>query len=668
MAIPPVFQGGPIARSAGVPDAARETAATGIIRGVGEVGGALYESGLRHDAAQERVAELQRQRVQMDQTAAFGVAFAQARSAETDKDTDVRTGAVTPAPGYAEARTKAFRETHEALMAPITDPQVRAHAIEQLAGYTGQLHANAYGFESAAGVAKVRTDFGQRIDLSSNMMRSMTDPKAIAAEFDRFDTDVGLLPVGDALKDQMKREGRAQMSQRLIEGTTERDPARARAILESPEMKAILSPRVVDALSGGIDVEERRAAAEARAAAATEKTAQREMLATQRAALDAGAGLPQDWDTLANGYEAVGDTSSAVTARARGAEMKATIGYRDENLPQLDARIGALTTRQTAGGLSATQASELKGLQGMRAQVSARLSAPGGALNQMQVATGRMMAPIAPNADPAAFAVRGQQARVAASTYGRSAIEPILQDELPAFKDLVGGGVNGKLQAIDMLRHFGDARTIAGAAKQIAGEGDGSFRIAALMPHDVARDVLRGAETLVSNPKVWNDQQGMHDFNVWYGRTLGWTGGSYRSDIFQAAKAFYAQRASDAGHMTYDAKAFDGAIQTVLGRDGAGRGGIARTPRGIVLAPAGVAPDAMLQRFARASPTQYAKAASGRTPRWSDGSAITVSAFKQLLPTQVDDGRYAFRDQHGQLIHDDQEGTYKVDLYALMGR
>ena len=136
--------------------------------------------------------------------------------------------------------------------------------------------------------------------------------------------------------------------------------------------------------------------------------------------------------------------------------------------------------------------------------------------------------------------------------------------------------------------------------------------------------------------------------------------GSYRTDVLEASRAFYGQRASDGGLHQYDPGRFAQAIETVLG-------GVARTPQGIVLVPGGRKPADVLTALSRAGPLDYAHAAGGHAPRWNDGSVMTERDFKALLPTMVADGVYGFRGRNGQLVHDETGDTYTITL-AKLGR
>lgn len=643
---------------ANLPQASGAAFGAGIGQSISELGGVLHDSNVR-------AYRLERQNTADSEAADFNARFAAAREEADKTSIDARNNAAAGGAGHAD-QTKAWWDERQAgLLDGITDDRIRRSAEQQLNEFGSRFRSTEYQWQEGARIGKVVTDTQAATELAANRAYRAHDTKSFGEELSLGRQSIeAYVGVPDDVKDKLIKHHDETVSVSYLNGIVDTNPKLVASLLDSGAFDGIVSPKQADSLRNGAQVEVRRTEAVARAEAAHQTAIAKDELGAVEGNLNSGAGSYQDRIGVAQRYEAIGDKSKAAEWRGKAAEFSAVQGSRDWTLPQMDTRLAALDAKRNAGGLSAPEAHEYNGLKDQRTATQGRLSQDGGALLQLQYATGKPVAPLDPS-DPASLAARGRQARVAASTYGRYAVEPILQAELPAFKDMMANGANGRLQAVDAIRAFGDARTIAGAARQMAGADDGTFRIAALMPRDVARDVLRGGDALKAAPQVWNERTATNDFDKWYGRALSWVGGSYRTDIFQAAKAFYAQRASDGGEDAYNPGKFAQAIETVLGRTSNGKGGVARTERGIVLAPAGMDPKVMLQTFARAAPADYARAADGRTPRWSDGSTMTVQQFRQLLPTQVADGHYGFRGPNGQLVHDDQGNPYTVDLSRL---
>ncbi|CAN5484187.1 hypothetical protein BH09PSE4_BH09PSE4_19230 [soil metagenome] len=644
----------------GLPQASAASFGAGVGQGIDELGGALH-------ARDVEAYKLERRQTADAEAADFNARFAATREELDRASIDARNGAAPGGAGHADAMAKLWAERKAALLDGITEDSVRRSAVAQADEFGSRFQSAEYQFEAGARIGKMATDQQAASDLGANRARRMHDPAAYREELSLGRQAIDSLEgVPDDVKQKLHRYHDETVTIGFINGLNDTNPKNAMDLLDAGKFDDILTPEQIDRARDGAQVEMRRADAAARAQQAHETSVAKDQLGAIEADLNAGAGTLADRQRVAEQYAAIGDQSKAAEWRGKATEFAVVQDRRADTLPQMDQQIAALEAKRSGGGLAADEAHRLNGLKDLRSQSAARLEQPGGALLQLQYATGRPLAALDVH-DFATFEARGQQARVAAPRYGRTAIEPILATELPAFKDLMDGP-NGRLQAIDAIQHFRDARTIAGAARQMAGAEDGEFRIAALLPHDVARDVLRVAATLKANPQVWNERTASHDFASWYGPALSWVGGSYRNDIFQAAKAFYAQRASDGHEQAYNPGRFAEAIETVLGRSADGKGGVARTAQGIVLAPAGVDPQTMMRTFARATPSEYAQAAGGRTPRWSDGSPITVAQFKQLLPTQVADGHYGFRGRNNQLIHDDQGNAYTVELSRLPRR
>ena len=179
MASTPIFQLTPLARSMPVPDAARTNAATEIARGVEQVGGAVFDAGMRHEATQDRIVELQREKARMEQTTDFGVKFAQARERIAKADADGRINAADGGAGFHDGLVETTRAELQPLLDGIQDPEVRNRAIVQVAQYTGEVSANAYQYQSALAAKKVSTDFGSMRDASANLIYGSDDDKAI---------------------------------------------------------------------------------------------------------------------------------------------------------------------------------------------------------------------------------------------------------------------------------------------------------------------------------------------------------------------------------------------------------------------------------------------------------------------------------------------------------
>ena len=627
---------------------------------------------LAQAAGRNRLTHLQIERQQRTDTEAadFNRQFADMRAAYDRMSVDMRSQAAPGGAGHAQAMEGWWRDQAASLTEGITDQRLRQSAQAQLDDFGARIGTAEYTWEQGARVKKLVTDEQQAGQIAANRVRRVDNLDALDQELTYRRRGIeAMVGVPDDVKTGLIQESDQLIATSFLNGVVERSPQAIDALLKSGQFDDLVTPQQQEQLRHGAQAEIRRADAAARAQAAQDRAVVKDELGAQEGQLNAGAGTYQDRLALAQRYEALDDKSKAEEWRGKAAEFATVQGTRDWTLPQMDQRIAALTAQQQGNGLNATEAHELAGLKDQRTASAARLNQDGGALLQMAYATGKPTTPLN-TSDPASFRRRAVEAKEASARYGRPAVEPILETEIQAFKDLYGNGVNGRLQAVDLLRQFGDVRVIAGAARQIAGNDDGAFRMAAVLPHSVARDVLRGADTLKSNPQVWKEKQASSDFQKWFGVPLSFLGGSTANDVYQASRSFFAQRATDGGLTQYVPGRFAEAAITILGRDRDGRGGIAHwgQPDGpVVILPRNQTADDFKRRLAGARLPTYIAAAGGRKPVWGDGHPVSEAELKGLLPTALPDGRYGFR-RSGRLLTDDRGQVFAVDVQALTGR
>lgn len=645
-----------------LPGASAEAFGAGVGRGIEQVGAALQNADLRSR-------QIDRQQRADSEAADFASRFATIREAADKASIDARTGAAPGGAGHAEQTAAWWDQQKAGLLDGITEDRVRRSAAAQLDEFGSRFRAAEYQWQEGARVGKLVTDTKSATDIAANRAYHSHDQQSFAEELNlgrqAIETITG---VPADVREKLLQHHDETVSVGFLNGVVDTNPGAVAALLDSGQFDGLVSPQQADRLRNGAHAELRSREAQARAQAAADKAAQRDDLAATEVTLNAGGGSYADRVATAQRFEAMGDKSKAEEWKGKATTFAAFQEAADLKLPEMDARIAELTAKQGGKGLSSAEAYELAGVKDQRAASASRLDQSGGALLQQQYATRRPLAPIDP-ANPASMQARARSAIAAAGAYDRNLVEPILPTELQSFKDLMGDRPGDKLRALDAIRAFGDPRAIAGAARQIAGADDGDMRIAATLPHETARDVLRGGETLRGNSAVWSEKQAAAVMQTYYRKTLALAGQGYADDVMTAAKNFYAERMTRAGETKWNPGRFAEAIETVMGRTltarGEVRGGVARMPQGIVIVPPTMAPQALMTRFARSRPQDYAKAADGRAPRWANGAAMTERQFKQLLPTAIGGGRYGFRGPDGGLIEDDKGGIYSVDIGML---
>lgn len=636
------------------------------------IGAALERAGAMGHESEIRAYQIQRRFDADQQSADFAKRFAQSRLALGEARIAARANAGPGAAGHEKAMADRFDEATKGLLDGIAEDSVRRDADAQLQGYRASFLEGEAGFEYAKRSAKVVTDVRDLKALTSAEVRVGGDYADVGRHWDQAID--ALQNVDSETKEQLRREGHADQAMAHIGWGIDNNPEGARTAILSGVYNGELDGQQLDRALAQADAAIRQRAAAAQAETAAARSVAKDELAAQEDFLNSGGGGLADRQSISEKFAGWGDKSKAAEWARKAKEFAAVQGAKGWKLPQMDARIVELEAKSDR---SAAEAAELNGLKDQRSSSATRLNQSGGALLQYSYATGKPLPPLDPN-DPSSMSRRGALARAAAREHSRFVVEPITEGELPMFRDLVqAGGPAGKQQALEMLRGFGDAATIVGAARQMSGEGDGDFRIASrlmLQPggSQVARDILRGTDVINANPNVWTDKidkAAKQNYGQWYGPLLRDLPADYQADIFDAAKKYYATRF--AGSDKYDPGNFALAIEVMMGRsrDGAGnqRGGVAHLPQGLVIVPPTMSPDAFAKRLARGTPAQYRAAAGGRRPRAPDGGDISERDFKALAPVMLGNGRYGFKFPSGRYILDDTGNPYSVDVGALPG-
>lgn len=499
--------------------------------------------------------------------------------------------------------------------------------------------------------------------------------------------EVGLATAASVIA-KMANRGRslewAQDQMEVAESGVRRDVAEARIANLGPDAgeayfkkhEAAFSPDDARAVQSSIRIRReaiaadgRRVAAEQRAAQAAARAERREQLATLRSELDTGAGSSADWVALAEGYTAIGDTSNAATARAKAGETRAVETYRGAPLPTLDSEIATLEAKK--GSLSPDMASKLNGLRTLRDQTAARLNQPGGALRQEQYATGRVVAPLDAS-NPDSFRARATSAVAAAQRHG-GRIEPLFDDDVRRLQGDMQGEAAQRLKVLRTITLFRDPRAIEGAARQLTGEGDGDFRIAATLiatpgGEQLATEVLRGRDALAVTDKAFNQGIAQNDFAQNAAPALAGMPPDYARDVFDAAKAVYAERARQQGVTTWSGELWRGAVNAALGgepKSGRQYGGLAKFGDKWVSIPPGWTGDGVFKRIATMDGDDLGRARVSDPGMWPDGSKVYTGQLREMTPVRLGGTRYGFLTRAGRLLGTRSGRPYAIDVAKL---
>lgn len=654
--------------------------ARGIAEGLSQLGGALGNLA-------ETAAQIERQRSETEATDA-GTRFAEEASRlQYDPETGFLTQKGRKAVEALEPSIKTLREraneVERGLSSPAAKRMYRRAVDERIASYTAIMQRHA-AIQHAAWQ-----------DDASDAAVDQALADAVNTYVDPDEAEKHLLTAANEIRTKGERAGEpvqttaATIQKRLSETRTlmiarmaKVDPAGAESYRKSVE-GLLFGPDALRATEA-IRIEEERNAAEARRIesekrqeAARQAAIRREEIATRKNQLDTGAGTPADWRALAADQRAIGDTSAAVESEARATEMQASDAYRGATLGQIDQRIGQLeAARRGKGGMSPAQAAELNGLRSRREQTHSRLNQPGGALLQDEYASGRPPTALSER-NPSTFEERGRAAIAAAKRQG-GAVEPLLGEELRVLGAGMNGNANARLRILRSIALFRDPRAIEGAARQLSTEADGDFRIAASLIGNasgdkLANEILRGRDALAVIDKAFDQNVARGLFARNAAPALAGMAPDYARDVFDAAKAIYAERARQQGVTSWNEELWRGAVNGALGgepKGGMQYGGIVRHRDGQgvdrwVSIPPGWTGDGVFRRIQTMEVDDLSRARVSDPGIWPDGSGVYTGQLREMTPVRLGGTRYGFLTRAGRLLGTRSGGVYTIDVAKL---
>lgn len=293
--------------------------------------------------------------------------------------------------------------------------------------------------------------------------------------------------------------------------------------------------------------------------------------------------------------------------------------------------------------------------------------------------TGGQVAPLNPM-DPASIAARRQAWQQAQGRLGPNT-GPLQLDEASQFEQqLAKGGASGRIDVLNTLANFGGDMGVA-AARQIAPGNthlQAAVALAAMGPagRAVARDSLLGADAIAAHKGIINDAAAQQ---VWGRLSLALTGltPDAQRGIFEGSLGVFATRQARAGHteawpkMGDDAQrtALTAAVQAFLGAqsrpNGEQQGGIANYNGHFTGLPSTMTKRELETAIARATPTDFARAAGGVTPVYANHQTPSIPEFKAMQLEMVADGLYRVKLGNSYLGRGDGKGLYEFDATKL---
>ena len=629
--------------------------------GAGAVGQAVAGLGQTVEAAGEHQLEV-RDKLQ----------YATARAAVLKADTDART-ALRDDPDYSTygARYKAALGTaQQAAAATISNKEDRANFetqtgvdINRGAYDIGELaHAKAKDAQVAAGQGA--------IDTSAQVAVSAPDDKTREqALLNGAQIIDGLAASGaiDQATAQREKKRFAQSfftnSVKVAIATGDLAEAKRRAVL----FKDRMAPETFVAVNDDIDVEQRRADAQAKAAQALNDKAARESLATVRAQVEAGIHVPDE--TLAAAQRlanSLGDTSGAVNFGA----LRTNNGVNRETQPwtpqQFDAEISRL--RAKGDKISPDDAMRLKALETIApSRKSEFKSDPWG----WAALSGHTTPPVN-FTDPASISARVQAQSALSSTIGQPA--PFFnKSEADQLQAQATESPKAKFNIINEIGNISvvDPHRAQAAARQVFPDDPLAVRLVALNPQTRAA-AISGAEIRKADKTIIDgdgqNSPGAAAFEK-YQRDVEPALALLRPEdayaTFTIAGNMYANWAHQHGVRTFNEDAFGTFLHSALGakkdQNGVFHGGVGYwndTPVWLPSKQSQQQFETVMSRLTWRDDTPWA-------PVYANGTIIPPSELRKLVPIQRQDGRYEFHGPNGVTATMRNHQYFTLDLDRL---
>lgn len=607
--------------------------------------------------------EAGRQREREDARAAAGVQLAQLSGASGEAVTKFRETAGAGGDGHQAAVLADFDARASAVRSGISDPDTARWAEVQIAQDRARLQVQEGGWEAGRRVDRLLSDVQATTDIDRTTLYANPSAEGLRIAIERSDGVVAALAIDDTTKTKLRTENRGALSLSFIQGLRERDPYKAREILESGALAGAIDPDRMMALRNGVDAEIR-----GREAAARQEQRERERMArdAERDRRDA----ERDYRTLVtDNVRALNDRlrdGDTVTAQEIGAATSAAAQVGNPELARQTASLGikSLTMQGLRGQPPVavqTYINELSAkISSGKASVEDRI-ARDAAVDHLNLAKRELAAdplsfgaregvakvmPLDP-ANPASFGARVQAARAISRRYG-TPMAVLTDEEAAATAGRINSSPQEAVATITSLRAFGKEGAFA-VARQIAPKDPAAAHVVGLsmLPRGAgaqnAADVQTGRALLKTNPKIIDRPRAATE-------TADALGDSLRlipqlaSVIPDITDALYAARWTRSGGEGFDRKAYRRVIDAALGGytdiNGVARGGIGEDGSGEpTWLPTGLSQDDFDSAIEALDDTKLAanKAAAPVDARGRPVPAATIKRGR-LLP--IGDGRY----------------------------
>lgn len=609
--------------------------------------------------------EKSRQRDREDARAAAGVQLAQLSAASGEAVTRARETAGPGGEGHQTAILADYDARAAKLREGISDRDTARWAEVQIAQDRARLQVQEGGWEAGRRVDRLLTNVQQTVDLDRATIYSNPSIDGLRIAIERNDGVIGALSLDDATKTKLSAETRNNLSLSFVQGLRERDPYKAREILDSGQLASVIDPDKLQALRNGIDSE-----IKGREAAARQEQRERERAArdAERDRRDAERDYRQQVTDNANaladrlrdgGIVSAAEIGQATTAAAQvgNPELARTVaslgiksltvqGLRGQPPVAVQAYINDLSAKIRKAGAGADTGDMIAREAATDYLTAAKRELASDPLS-FAAREGVVAVPALDPANPRSFAQRTEAARAVSRRYGVP-LAVLTDEEAGAMSERLNGAPRDAVAAVTSLRAFGREGAFA-AARQLAPKDPAAAHMVALsmVPgsggmKNVA-DIQTGRELLKADPKIIEPKRAARARAEALGDSLRLIP-QLANVIPDVTSALYAARWRRAGGDDFSEASYRKAVSAALGgyndANGVARGGLGSDPTGnVTWLPSGLSQDDFDASIGALDDAKLA-AVKGAAPVDARGRPVPAATIKRARLLPIGDGRY----------------------------
>lgn len=604
-----------------------------------------------------------RQRDREDARAQAGVELAQLSGATGESITKLRETAGPGGDGHQAAVLADYDARASAVRARINDPETARWAEVQIAQDRARFQMQEGGWEAGRRVDRLLSDVATATDIDRTTLYANPSAEFLRIAVERSDGVVAALSIDDATKTKLRAENRAGLSLSFIQGLRERDPYKAREMLESGALAGAIDPDRMMALRNGVDAEIRgrevaarqeqrereRAARDAERDRRDAERDYRQLVNDNVRALDErlAAGEPvsaQEISAAVTEAARVGNTELARRTATLGIKSLTIQGLRGQPPVAVQTYINELSAKISSGNASTEDRHARDAAVDYLAMSKRELAADPLSFGAREGVA--QVQPLDP-ANPASYAQRVAAAKTVSRRYG-TPMAVLTDEEAAAVAGQINGSPQAAVETITSLRAFGKEGAFA-VARQIAPKDPAAAHVVglSLLPRGAgaknAADVQTGRSLLASNPKIIDTKRAAAARAEALGDSLRLIP-QLANVIPDISDALYAARWTRAGGEGFDPKAYRTVIGAALGGytdfNGVARGGIGTDRSGEpTWLPTGVSQDEFDNAIEALDDAKLAANPAAK-PVDARGRPVPAATIKRgrLLP--IGDGRY----------------------------